>query len=139
MDAELVDSRSARCRTIIRSLPPNPTPDQVWQLALAYRGRFALDFAYEDWATEYRDTLHASYLRVVEASVRLDLDGGHFARGIVLAERALEVDPDSDSLQASLVRLYRLAGVHAAAAEQYGHYTSTLRELGLVPPPIDDV
>ena len=55
------------------------------------------------------------------------------------AEHALDVEPDSDELQAALLRLYRFAGVHAAAAEQYTHYSATMRQLGVDPPGIQDV
>ena len=104
-----------------------------------YQGRFALDFAYEDWASAYREALHAAYLRVMERAIQIDLDTGHFNRGTFLAERAGEVDPEADEIQAALVRLYRLSGAYAAAAEQYGHYSQTMKELGVEPRPFADV
>jgi len=52
LDAELVDSRSAKCRRLIAASSKPPTPHDVHQLMMEYRGRFALDFAYEDWAAE---------------------------------------------------------------------------------------
>lgn len=139
LDPELVDARSRRCQELIRSLGAGPSPDDVAKLAEEYRGQFALDFSYEEWASSYRDFLHAAYLRVVEQSIRMDIDAGHFARGTFLAERAAEVEPDADEIQVALVRLYRLSGAHAAAAEQYGHYAQTLRDLGVEPPPFAEV
>jgi DNA-binding SARP family transcriptional activator len=139
LDGELIDCRSRRCLQIVRGLPGDPGPDAAVDLATQYRGRFALDFAYDDWAAPYRDALHASYLRVVEHAVRLDLDSGHFDRGTFIAERALEVDADSEEIQAALVRLYRLSGAHAAAAEQYSHYARSLRDLGVEPPAFAEV
>jgi DNA-binding SARP family transcriptional activator len=139
LDRELIDGRSRRCADLAREASGVPTPEQALALAAEYRGRFALDFAYEDWAAAFRDGLHAAYLRVVEHAIRSDLDGGHFARGTFLAERALEVDPDSEEIQAALVRLYRHSGAHAAAAEQYEHYSATMRSLGVEPPPLADV
>jgi DNA-binding SARP family transcriptional activator len=139
LDTELIDCRSRRCVEIIRRMPGDPTPEGAVELATQYRGRFALDFAYDDWAAPFRDALHASYLRVVERAVRLDLDSGHFERGTFIAERAAEVDPDSEEIQAALVRLYRLSSAHAAAAEQYAHYARNLRDLGIEPPEIADV
>ena len=39
-----------------------------------------------------------------------------------------------------LLRLYRASGAHAAAAEQYAHYASAMREqLGIEPPPLDSL
>jgi DNA-binding SARP family transcriptional activator len=139
LDPELVDSRSRRCLDLVRSQPGEPTPDGALALAQNYAGRFALDFAYEDWSGPYRDSLHAGYLRVVEQAIQIDLRTGHFARGIYLAERAAEVDPDSEEIQVALVRLYRHSGAHAAAAEQYGHYAQAQRELGVEPLSIDDL
>jgi DNA-binding SARP family transcriptional activator len=139
LDPELVDSHSRRCLEIIRSMPGDPTPEGSIALAAEYRGRFALDFAYEEWAVPYRDSLHASYLRVMEQAIRMDLDSGHFVRGTFLAERAAEVDPDSEEIQIALVRLYRLSGAHAAAAEQYAHYAQVMRDLGVDPIALADL
>jgi DNA-binding SARP family transcriptional activator len=139
LDYDLIDSRSRRCLDLIRSMPGDPSPDGSVNLAEMYHGRFALDFAYEDWSGPYRDALHAGYLRVVERAVHMDLDSGHLSRGTFIAERAAEIDPDSEEIQVALVRLYRHSGAHAAAAEQYAHYSNVLRDLGVDPPALADV
>ena len=60
---------------------------------------------------------------------------GHFERGIGLARRALDLTPEADQIELSLLRLYRLNGSHSAAAEQYSHYAAVMREtLGVEPP-----
>jgi two-component SAPR family response regulator len=119
-------------------LPPRPSPDAVADLVAMYQGPFALDFAYEDWAVTYRDALHASYLHVVETAVAGDSGTGHFDRGISLARRVLAIDPEAEHVELSLLRMLRLSGAHAAAAEQYEHYSSVMREnLGIEPPPLD--
>jgi DNA-binding SARP family transcriptional activator len=139
LDMELVDSRSRQCLDLVRARPGEPSADEAIALARSYRGRFALDFAYEDWATPYRDSLHAGYLRVLEHVIQGDLRTGHFSRGIFLAEHAVQVDPDSEEIGVALIRLYRLSGAHAAAAEQYAHYSAAQRDLGLDPPPIEEL
>jgi DNA-binding SARP family transcriptional activator len=139
LDGELIDGRSRRCQEIIRATPGQPTPEAALALAQEYRGRFALDFAYEQWSFAYRDALHAGYLRVMEHAIRIDIDTGHFGRGTFLAERAMEVDPEAEEIQAALVRLYRLSGAHAAAAEQYAHYAQAMRDLGVEPAAYQDV
>ena len=136
LDRDLITSASQRCRDSIRSMTPVPSPDGVLMLARDYVGRFALDFMYDEWASSYRDSLHAAYLRVIEMALRLDADSGHYARGIEIAQLATDVEPDSDELQIALLRLYRMAGSHAAAAEQYGHYAQALHELGVEPRPL---
>ena len=139
LDQDLVDSRSRRCAELVRAMPGDPTPNGALELAHEYLGRFALDFAYEDWASGFRDALHAAYLRVVERAIQIDLDTGHFNRGTFLAERAGEVDSEADEIQAALVRLYRLSGAYAAAAEQYGRYSLTMNELGVEPRPFAEM
>jgi len=138
LDSDLISSRSVECRQVIRNLPSGPSPDDVDRLTLLYRGRFALDFEYEDWATAYREPLHAAYLEIVERSVLDDFRSGHYDRGIKIARRALEVDPSAEQIEVCLLRLYRVTGAHAAAAEQYAHYAAVMREdLGVEPPPLE--
>jgi DNA-binding SARP family transcriptional activator len=137
-DQDLVTSRSNECRRFIKSLPPTPSPDQVIDLTLVYKGRFALDFEYEEWATPYRDWLHASFLEIVERALMNDIETGHFERGIRVARRVMDIDPGAEQVELSLLRLYRASGAHAAAAEQYGHYAAAIREqLGIDPPPLE--
>lgn len=139
IDAELVDARSRRCLELIRSLSEDPDGAAAMELAREYQGRFSIDFAYEDWSVPFRDGLHASYLRVIERAIRLDVDGGQLARGVFLAERAAEVEPDSEEIQVALIRIYRLVGAHAAAAERYGSYSRTMRDLGVDAPPMNEL
>jgi DNA-binding SARP family transcriptional activator len=138
LDTDLVDSRSRRCREMIRSAETRGG-DGILALAREYRARFALDFAYDDWSTSFRDSLHASFLRVVEQAIHVDIELGHLVHAIELAELALEVEPDAEELELSLLRLYRMTGAHAAAAERYAHYAMTLRGLGIEPPRLADV
>jgi DNA-binding SARP family transcriptional activator len=139
LDPDLIEAQSRKCLEMIRTVSGDPDADVSLALAKEYRGKFALDFAYEEWASAFRDSLHAAYLRVVESAVRLDVDSGNYSRGVLLAERAYEVEPDSEELQLALVRIYRLAGAHAAAAEQYAHYAKSMRDLGIEPRPLTDV
>ena len=139
LDPGLVDCQSRRCLEIARAMPGEPTPEGSVALAKEYRGKYALDFAYEDWATTYRDYLHASYLRVMEQAIRMDLDAGKIDRGTFLAERAAEVDPEAEQIQVLLIRLYQMAGAHAAAAERYGQYERGMRDLGLDPVPLAEL
>jgi len=140
LDGELVDSRSSTCRRLIEGLSKPPTPSEVDALASAYLGPFALDFAYEEWASPYRELLHARFLEIVERAIRLDIASGHIDRAMTLSKRVLDVDPDVDEIERTLLRLYRATGAHSAAAEQYGHYSATIRrDLGIEPPALADV
>ncbi len=140
LDPELVTSTSIQCRDLILGFSSEPTPEQVEQLVSTYRGRFALDFEYEEWAAAHRDSLHAAFLEVVERSVLSDFTTGHFDRGIAVARRALEVDPRAEQVEICLLRMYRATGAHAAAAEQYAHYSTVMRdELGIEAPPLESL
>jgi ATP/maltotriose-dependent transcriptional regulator MalT/DNA-binding SARP family transcriptional activator len=139
LDQELVTTRSAECWELIRQIGAGRI-DDVLKLSATYLGRFALDFEYEEWAIQYRDSLHASYLQIIESTVSADMSSGFYSRGITLARRALEIDPQAEQLEVSLLRLYRNSGAHAAAAEQYAHYATILRsELGVDPPPLEAI
>jgi ATP/maltotriose-dependent transcriptional regulator MalT/DNA-binding SARP family transcriptional activator len=140
LDRGLVSARSADCLALVRAASSEPTPELLSRLSDTYQAKFALDFAYEDWAAAYRDGLHASYLQLIEAAVTADMASGHFDRAIRLARRALEVDAEAEELELSLLRLYRQTGAHSAAAEQYAHYAAAIRsELGVEPPPLETI
>lgn len=128
LDNHLVDSTSGRCSRLIERASANDDPAVVASLSLSYTGRFAMDFEYEDWSAAFRETLHAAYLATIERAVQLESESGSYARGAVLARRALGVDPDAENLEGGLVRLYRASGLHAAAAEQQSHYSSVTEE-----------
>jgi LuxR family maltose regulon positive regulatory protein len=139
LDVELVQTRSRRCRELIRAMGASPDPEAVAQLVEEYHGRFALDFLYDDWSATYRDSLHASFLRIVEAALRQDTNSGQYTRGILLAQRAMDAEPESEEIHLALLRLYRLSGSLAAAAEQYEHYAKAQRDLGLEPEAFDSL
>jgi two-component SAPR family response regulator len=105
-----------------------------------YRGRFALDFEYEEWAANYRDHLHASYLEVIERAVRDDTQAARFDRAIEVCRRALDVDPSCEPIERQLLHLYKVTGSHAAAEEQYRHYAAVMRDdLGVTAPPLSEL
>ncbi len=125
---------------LMQAMGPEPSPSEVAELSRSYLGPFALDFAYEEWAADYRTSLHSTYLQVIEKAVVSDTASGHFERGIGLARRALDLTPEADQIELSLLRLYRLNGSHSAAAEQYAHYAAVVREaLGVEPPSLESL
>jgi ATP/maltotriose-dependent transcriptional regulator MalT/DNA-binding SARP family transcriptional activator len=140
LDDELVSARTGSCWELIRLAGSSASASAIETLASTYVGKFALDFAYEEWAIAYRDSLHAAYLQIVETAVTRDMAAGAFDRAIDLARRALSADPDAEQIEVSLLRLYRLSGAHSAAAEQYSHYANAIRrEIGVEAPPIEMV
>ena len=140
LDPELVNSRSSDCLKLISSIRHDQSPDLVMGLAEAYKARFATDFIYDDWASSFRDTLHASFLDRIERAVVQDTKAGAFDRGLSMAQLALQADPDAEQIELCLLRLYRRMGANAAAAEQYAHYAAIMREqLGVEPPALESL
>jgi ATP/maltotriose-dependent transcriptional regulator MalT/DNA-binding SARP family transcriptional activator len=140
LDRELVGCRSADCSVLIAAIRRDPSPQLVVQLAESYAGPYAVDFAYDDWACSFRETLHASYLDRIERTVASDTKAGAFDRALTVAQLALQADPDAEQIELCLLRLYRRMGANAAAAEQYIHYAGVMREqLGMEPPPLESI
>jgi hypothetical protein len=136
LDRALVDTVSRRVWRILESSEP-PTPTSGDYLLDNYTHRYALEFTYEDWAVPYRDTIHAAVLAHVERAIEV-ADGTD--SGIRLARRVLAIDPTADTIELGLLRAYKRSGRHAAAAEQYAHYSNVMRdELGIDPPPLEDI
>jgi DNA-binding SARP family transcriptional activator len=140
LDEELIAADSRDCAELVAAFERTRDPAVAMQLALRYRGKFALDFAYEDWAADFREWLHVAWLHIVETQIREDLDAARFDRGILIARRALEVEPRNDELEFSMLKLLRRSGAHSAAAEQYARYANVLRtDIGVEPPSLDTV
>ncbi len=138
LDRTLVDCRSWLCRRLIARRPQ--TPAVVDQLLDNYLGRFAPDFAYEDWSAAYRDGLHAAFLAVVERAVAGQIGSADARWRLWVGQRTLTIDPDADAIEAQVIRLYRILGATAAAAEQYAHYATVMRDqLGIEPPQLSEM
>jgi two-component SAPR family response regulator len=139
IDGELVQSRSKRAWAALGRVSTDPSDSELRELVDEYRGNWGLDFAYEEWALAFRDSLHIRFLELVERTVAADVARGQFTRAIWLARGALAIDPDADQLERILVRVYRLSGSHVAASEQYAHYSRVVRGLGFDPPTLSDI
>jgi DNA-binding SARP family transcriptional activator len=140
LDSGLVVADSEMCRRAIDEARKSLTWAAVDLVSKQYRGRFALDFEYEEWAANYRDHLHASYLEVIERAVRDDTQAARFDRAIEVCRRALDVDPSCEPIERQLLHLYKVTGSHAAAEEQYRHYAAVMRDdLGVTAPPLSEL
>lgn len=139
LDPVLVRSWSRRCRElIVRARAGASGP--LDELLQTYVARFALDFSYDGWSDAYRESLHAAFLATMEVAIARAGEDGNLERAIDLAQRTLNVEPAAEVIELALLRLYRRAGAHAAAAEQYAHYAAMMRdELGVEPPALEDL
>ncbi|MGH2468248.1 MAG: AfsR/SARP family transcriptional regulator, partial [Candidatus Limnocylindrales bacterium] len=102
--------------------------DECLAIVETYDGPFAPVFAYEDWAIDWREQVHTSYLDLVNRTQLRLMDAGRVTEAIALTQRALGIDPKAIDLERSLVWLYSAAGSRSAAAEQYRHYAAAHRE-----------
>jgi DNA-binding SARP family transcriptional activator len=139
LDPDLVDTASRRCWRKIAGWQEGDET-QADELVVAYRAKFALDFSYEDWAQSYRENLHAAVLSTAEARIDQLLMRGESDHAAQAAQALLRVDPTADAIELQLLKAYKIGGRHAAAAEQYAHYASIIRdELGADPPALADI
>ena len=138
-DSDLIDSRSRRCWRLIASWQRGDH-EAIDALLATYVGKFALDFSYEDWAAAYRENLHAAVLGAVEQEIAGLIRAGNTDKAALAAQSLLLVDPTADAIELQLLQAYKRGGRHAAAAEQYAHYSSMVRdELGVEPPAFADI
>ncbi len=134
LNPELVHCDSKACWNLIAESVVGDI-EATERLMLRYPGKFALDFTYEDWASSYRETLHAAVLDRVEAAIDSAIGLSRWDVAIALGHRLLAIDPTADAVELALLRAYKRSGRQAAAAEQYAHYAATLRgDLGVDPP-----
>lgn len=105
-----------------------------------YRGRFAVEFEYEEWALGWRERLHALFLAVAFSLQSHWIGTGSWNDAIELAHAVLAIDPQATDIERGLIWLYARAGAHSAAAEQYSHYAESHRStLGLDPPSFQEI
>lgn len=140
LDPELVTTESEECRAEIDTSHKSSSWASIDLVSRSYRGRFALDFEYEEWSADYRDNLHSAYLEVIERAISGEMLAARFDRAIELCRRALDVDPSSEPIERLLLRAYQVTGAHAAAEEQYRHYAAQIQNnLDIVAPPLDQI
>jgi DNA-binding SARP family transcriptional activator len=102
----------------------------------AYREGLLPEDRYDDWAAETRRELHLDVLAGMTELVGLFEANGELERAIGMSRQAVAVEPLHEESQATLMRLYALAGRRAEALGQYEHLTRLLEEeLGTGPSP----
>jgi len=105
-----------------------------------YRGRFAPEFEYEDWAQDWRTLVHAQFLRLCQATAAALLKSGQLQTAIDVLSQAVELDPLAFEARRTLIYVLFKAGAADAAADHYRHYAAAMqRELGMRAPPFDEV
>jgi DNA-binding SARP family transcriptional activator len=132
----LVDTSSRSAWRLLRE----GGADAIDKLVEVYVGKYAIDFAYEDWAHDYRETLHSAVLGAVELEISRRRTEGEHDSAIRMAQRLLAIDPQADAIELELIRTYKGGARQAAAVEQYAHYAAFVRqELGTEPTSFGDL
>jgi DNA-binding SARP family transcriptional activator len=105
-----------------------------------YRGTFAPEFEYEPWAEDWRTLVHATFLRLADATSRELLDSGSEQEAVDLLTHAVAIDSGALDLRSRLVRAMSALGAKDAAMAQYrGLVSAYERELGEPPPSFSDI
>jgi LuxR family maltose regulon positive regulatory protein len=100
-----------------------------------YSGRFAAEFEYEDWAQDWRDHLHSSFLHLGRSLQRALALRGALGDAVEVATFVLAEDPRALDVERALVWTYVASESNDAAAQQYRHFASNYREVFAVQPP----
>ena len=139
LNGGLVGATSRTCWLLIDKVKDGDE-QALDELVRQYRARYAVTFAYEDWASTYRENLHAAALGVSEAAMIRAQQRADFDAAIRIGQAMLAVDPQADAIELELLRAYKRSGRRAAAAEQYAHYAAYVRsELAVEPPTYDEI
>ena len=141
LDRELVSAESVGFQGRVSHALASPDDLDASASAVAlYRGRFAPEFEYEEWASGWRELLHGQYLHLAETLMGRFIRDGRLLEAADLAVAILRVDTTADHFERELIWLYGTLGARSAAAEQYGHYAEVQRtEYGVEPPTFDEV
>ena len=141
LDRELVAAESVAFQEqVSRALAFPDDLDASASAVALYRGRFAPEFEYEEWASGWRELLHGQYLHLAETLMGRLIRDGRLLEAADLAVAVLGVDATADHFERELIWLYGTLGARSAAAEQYGHYAEVQRtEYGVEPPTFDEV
>jgi DNA-binding SARP family transcriptional activator len=110
------------------------------ELLRLYKGGFAPEFEYEEWAQEWRAQLHGSYLHLAHLTVRSFVGSGLYSKAVEILTPVVLLDPLAFELRSTLVAC--LAGVGAVDAAQ-SHYRSMAslysRDMGVPAPSYEEV
>ena len=102
------------------------------ELLRLYRGHFAPEFEYEEWAVEWRSHLHTTYLHLAHATSRALVDEHRFGEAVEVLSPVVALDPTAFDMSATFVACLAATGATDAA---HAHYRSLAasheRELGL--------
>ena len=95
-----------------------PTAEAAVALATQYRGRFALDFAYEDWAAARRERLRELRHDLLTKLAQLYESRQQVPQSIECVKELLVQDNTDEAAHRQLMRLYAMTGSRHQALRQ---------------------
>jgi DNA-binding SARP family transcriptional activator len=141
LDSELfqVDSVAFN-RQVAEIMRKGTVREQGPEMLRLYRGRFAPEFEYEEWAEDWRTQLHAAYLHLAHTTVAALVRAGLVAEAVDVLTLVTATDPHAFDLRASLIScLASLGSLDAAQAHYRTLSMLHVRDLGVPVRPFDEI
>ena len=104
-----------------------------------YRGRFAPEFEYEEWAEDWRTQLHGSYLHLAHSTVSALIREKRLAEAVDLLTPVTVIDPVAFELRATLVGCLANLGATDAAHEHYKSLAALHIRVGVPARPYEEI
>ena len=110
------------------------------ELLRLYRGKFAPEFEYEEWAEAWRTQLHGAYLHLAHSTTTALARDGRHADAVDVLLPVMQVDPLAFDLRGSLVACLAALGSTDAALTHYRNLAAAYEiELGVPAPAFDTI
>jgi DNA-binding SARP family transcriptional activator len=102
------------------------------ELLSLYRGRFAPEFEYEEWAESWRTALHGTYLHLAHRTATELGRSGRLWEATEVLTPVVSIDPLAFDLRATLIGYLAAVGSVDAAMAHYKNYADLhVRDLGV--------
>jgi DNA-binding SARP family transcriptional activator len=106
---------------------------------MSYKGQFAPEFEYDEWAMAWRIRLHTTFLELSTRAVTRATEVGELVLARDFAVHSLAIDPDNPEMEWALIWLLWHSGARAAATAQYQHLAATQRADGVDPTSLEAI
>jgi DNA-binding SARP family transcriptional activator len=101
----------------------------------SYRGPFAPEFEYDEWAIPWRDSIHSAFLHLSEGAARARLRDGLSLEATRILAHAVDVDPRALEMRGLMVAALEKSGSAAAARQLYVSFADQYRKDYAAEPP----
>jgi len=140
LNPRLVSAESATFQAATQeALKARSSTSSLVDLIYTYRGPFAPEFEYEEWAMAWRSRIHATFLELVTRGIDRAVSEGDLAAARDAAVHCLDVDPANEDVERRLVWLYWHLGARSAAGTQYEHLANRERADGFHPIELQEI